>query len=47
MKVLMPYVVYQAKRLEEEEKKRVLEEWGRYCGTWIKGVFCIEWKPLA
>ena len=28
MKVLMPYVVYQAKRLEEEEKKRVLEEWG-------------------
>ena len=28
MKVLMPYIVYKAKRLEEEEKKRVLEEWG-------------------
>ncbi len=28
MKVLMPYIVYRAKRLEEEEKERLLEEWG-------------------
>lgn len=38
MKVLMPYIVYKAKRLEEEEKERLLEEWGGILGNLEKRV---------